>query len=296
MSNNDKSSAVITAQEKAKVPDSKQSVSSTPAKKKIAQKTAKPAAKKMDPRNIIYSSMELTSSGDSEAKIIKLNLIVPSTKPNSVDFKRKIILCNNDGVAISDKAKNYHGITEDMLKNAPLAKDVSLPRYGYIAVWDGYVTDILFHSNNVSIRKGSLIDLHKLLRYTKEHASHLITLKKAAIEATKDSLTPEQVESFLSSPENKVLLLPVIFEYLRGLYKSLHGITDLASLARLSRQRDKKCYLKALGRIKSQIENRRKMEAKKRKHMDKRDNIKQYPMKVSKKVSKPVVEPIRAVA
>lgn len=294
MSKNDKASNVIGKKQSIAQSDFKKPVSSYQAKKKSVQK--KLTKQKVEPRNIIYSSMELTSSGDANARIIKLNLVIPSTKPGNVDFKRKIILCNNDGVEISAEAKSYHGITEDMLENAPLAKDVPFPSYGFIAVWDGYIAKILFDTNNVAIHKGTLIDLHKLLRFTKEHASHRISLKKAAIEATKDSLSPEQVEEFLSTPENKVLLLPVIFDYIRKFYETEHGITDLTALARLSRQLDKKRYMKALERIKVQLELQRKIVAKKRKptskHQPKISNIKTYPKKPTTQVS----EPIRAVA
>lgn len=206
------------------------------------------AKKPQAPRNIIYSSIELTSGGDSEAKILKFNLVIPSTVPGSVDFERAALLCNNDGVEISAKAQAYHGITTDMVADAPLAKDVTLPTYGFIALWDGYVGNILLKTNEVCIRKGALVDLHKLLRYSKKESSRLITLKNAAIEATQDSLTPEQVEGFLSSSENKVLLLPVIMDYIRGIYKSKYGIVDLGSLARLSRQPNKKKFLETMKR------------------------------------------------
>lgn len=288
MSNNDKTSNV-TGQRNPKF----KSDSKTPGS--LHKVKNKPTKRKLEPRNIIYSSMELTSSGDSNAKIIKLNLVVPSTKPGNLDFNREITLCNNNGVEISEEATAYHGITKDMLEEAPLAKDVLLPRYGFMAVWDGYIANILFDTNNVVIRKGSLIDLHKLLRFTKEHASHRITLKKAAIEATANSLSTEQVEGFLASPENKVLLLPVIFEYIRDIYKKQHGITDLTLLARLSRQLDKKHYLKALDRIKTQMEARRKSDQKKRNSMSRkntRSSVKPYP----KKSHLQTVEPIRAVA
>lgn len=217
-------------------------------------------------RQIIYGSMELTTIGDFKAKIIKLDFIVPDLNPESISFHRKTLLCNNDGVMISDKAKIYHGIQENMLVGAPLAKDILFPPYDFIAVWDGYIANIILKANKVAIKKGSIVDLHRLIRFTKEHASHRIALKKAAIEATQGSLTCDQVDKFLDNPENKVLLLPVIFEYLRNIYKLHHGITDIASLAYLSHQVDKKHYLKALAQTKLQIENK-KMQFKKRKAM-----------------------------
>ncbi|MCP0917782.1 hypothetical protein MUB04_14700 [Acinetobacter indicus] len=244
-----------------------------------AKKKAKPQA----PRNIIYSSIELTASSDSEAKILQFNLVIPSTKPNSLEFKRESILCNNDGVEISADAQAYHGITAEMVADAPLAKDVSLPNYGYIALWDGFVGNILLNTNNVAIRKGSLIDLHKLLRFTKEHVSHRISLKKAALEATQDSLTPETVEGFLASSENKVLLLPVIMEYIRNLYKAKYGITDLGALARLSRQSCKKTFLETMKRVQENSSRKKSLQSKRsnkptvRGQVSRNDSIKRFP-------------------
>lgn len=224
------------------------------AKKPFSKNKGKPQA----PRNLIYGSMELTSGGQSEAKILQFNLVIPDNAPGSLDFKRETILCNNDGVEISAEAQAYHGITAEMVADAPLAKDVSLPSYGFIALWEGFIGNILLNTNKVSVRKGSLVDLHKLLRFTKEHASHRITLKNAAIEATKGSLTAEQVEAFIASSQNKVMLLPIIMEYIRGIYASKYGITDLSSLARLSRQTTKKAFLETMKRIQ---DNLRKKEA-----------------------------------
>ena len=200
---------------------------------------------------IIYSSIELTSGGNSDAKILQFNLVIPDTKPDSVDFKRETILCNNNGVEISAEAQAHHGITAEMVADAPLAKDVTLPTYGYLVLWDGFVANILFNTNGVQVRRDSLVDLHKLLRFTKEHASHRITLKKAAIEATQDSLTPEQVEGFLATSQNKVMLLPIIMDYIRGIYKTKYGIEDLGALARLSRQATKKAFQETLKRIRA---------------------------------------------
>lgn len=220
------------------------------------------AKKPQAPRNIIYSSIELTSGGTSDAKILQFNLVIPDTKPGSVDFQRETILCNNNGVEISAEAQAYHGITVEMVADAPLAKDVKLPTYGYLALYDGFVGNILLNTNEVQVRRGALVDLHKLLRYTKEHASHRISLKKAAIEATQDSLTPEQVEGFLASSQNKVMLLPIIMDYIRAIYKSKYAIDDLGALARLSRQTTKKAFLETLKRIQENNVRKKSIQAK----------------------------------
>lgn len=241
------------------------------------------ARKPQAPRNIIYSSIELTSGGTSEAKILQFNLVIPDTKPGSVDFKRKTILCNNNGVEISAEAQAYHGITAEMVADAPLAKDVTLPTYGYLALYDGFVGNILLNTNEVQVRRGSLVDLHKLLRYTKEHASHRISLKKAAIEATQGSLTIEQVESFLASSQNKVMLLPIIMDYITGIYSSKYGITDLSALARLSRQTTKKAFLDTLKRIQENSSRKKAIQKKRNNKNAKRpsnrndSSIKRFP-------------------
>lgn len=267
-------------------------------KGKSSAKAKKPQA----PRNIIYSSIELTSGGNSDAKILQFNLVIPDTKPGSVDFKRETILCNNNGVEISAEAQAYHGITAEMVADAPLAKDVTLPTYGYLALYDGFVGNILLNTNEVQVRRGSLVDLHKLLRFTKEHASHRITLKKAAIEATQDSLTPEQVEGFLASSQNKVMLLPIIMDYIRAIYKSKYGIEDLGALARLSRQTTKKAFLETLKRIqennirKKAALNKRNKNAKRPSNRNRNDSsIKRFPRPAPVQ-SRTSVPTIKAVA
>lgn len=250
---------------------------------KAKAKPKKPQA----PRNLIYASIELTSGGDSEAKILQFNLVIPDTTPGSVDFKRESILCNNDGVEISAEAQAYHGITAEMVADAPLAKDVTLPTYGYIALWDGFVGNILLNTNKVPVRKGSLVDLHKLLRFTKEHASHRITLKKAAIEATQDSLSPEQIEGFLASPQNKVMLLPIIMDYIRNLYSTKFGITDLGSLSRLSRQANKKAFQETLKRIQEHNARKKAVQAKRKNKTGKRPMNRNRPDNGIKRFSRP---------
>lgn len=205
-------------------------------------------------QQILYCSFELTSRGEANAAIIEFNLVLPHRNTRILDFKRISFLCNNNAQSISPSAYLYHGIKESKLLNRPLAKDVKLPKHDYLVLWEGYIGNILLHKNEVQLTKNSLVDLHRLLRFLKSDISNineeLITLKNAAIEATQGELSIEQLEGYLIDHKNKVMLLPIIFEYIRKLFKERYKVSDLSELAKLSRLRSYSSFKKQLQSIK----------------------------------------------
>lgn len=195
------------------------------------------------------SFMVLDLTGKTTAdKIIRINQILVDKEGNTNYSEH---LFSNGDTPINEEAASYHGITQEMLLNKP---ELSVDSFNFkqaknIVVWDGKVTQTLFKRNNIN-EYSPIINLQALARYL-EVEPKPIRLIDYAVKCLAHKKF--QVELMLRKPNNKIKVLPEIFDSLKRSYKDLYGEDKVSFLVTVGKANNKKT---ALASINSYLEKK----------------------------------------
>lgn len=195
------------------------------------------------------SFMVLDLTGKTTAdKIIRINQILMDKEGNTTYSEH---LFSNGDTPINEEAASYHGITQEMLLNKP---ELSVDSFNFkqaknIVVWDGKVTQTLFKRNNIN-EYSPIINLQALARYL-EVEPKPIRLIDYAVKCLAHKKF--QVELMLRKPNNKIKVLPEIFDSLKRSYKDLYGEDKVSFLVTVGKANNKKT---ALASINSYLEKK----------------------------------------
>ena len=195
------------------------------------------------------SFMVLDLTGKTTAdKIIRINQILVDKEGNTTYSEH---LFSNGDTPINEEAASYHGITQEMLLNKP---ELSVDSFNFkqaknIVVWDGKVTQTLFNRNNIN-EYSPIINLQALARYL-EVEPKPIRLIDYAVKCLAHKKF--QVELMLRKPNNKIKVLPEIFNSLKRSYKDLYGEDKVSFLVTVGKANNKKT---ALASINSYLEKK----------------------------------------
>lgn len=198
-------------------------------------------------------------------KIIRINQILVDKEGNTTYSEH---LFSNGDTPINEEAASYHGITQEMLLNKP---ELSIDSFNFkqaknIVVWDGKVTQTLFKRNNIN-EYSPIINLQALARYL-EVEPKPIKLIDYAVKCLAHKKF--QVELMLRKPNNKIKVLPEIFDSLKRSYKDLYGEDKVSFLVTVGKANNKKTALASINAYLEKKEVLRKQ---------REEYLKQYPSK-----------------
>lgn len=201
-------------------------------------------------------------------KIIRINQILVDKNGDSTYSQH---LFGNGNTPITQEAFGYHGITESMLAGKPIltAESFDFKQAKNIVVWDGKVTQTLLKRNNIA-SFSPIINLQALARYL-EVEPKPIRLNDYALKSL--SHKKYQVELMLRKPENKIKVLPEIFDYLQKRYNECYNESKVSFLVTVGKAPNKKIALASIATY---------MEKKEALNKQKEDYLKKHPSKVEK--------------
>lgn len=205
----------------------------------------------VDPNLPPYAFMIIDLTDKSrEAKIIRITQLLVH-KDGETELTQQLF--NNNGVAISDEAYKYHGISADDLKDKPNLDTFNFHAAKNIVVWDGKVSTQLLRGNGIK-KTAPIINLQSLARYS-EPVPKPISLYNYA----KKSLVNKKhvIEFLMQKTENKVTVLQHTFDHISNVYLRLHGVNSAAFLAVVGSCKNKK---ESEERIKKFLEVKGKMD------------------------------------
>lgn len=175
------------------------------------------------------------SSKSIKAKVLRITELLLS-KDGETDFNQYLFSIGD--AEISKEASEYHGIHKEDLIGKPELKSYDFFKARNIVVWDGHTTTSILKANEIR-RTSPITNLLSLARF-KEENPKTISLKKYAIIAQPQKR--HTLDFTLQKPENKVLCLPAIYNFLQKEYLELHGLDDPLFLYTVGRSRDKETY------------------------------------------------------
>lgn len=199
---------------------------------------------------LAFLILDLTSKS-SEARIIRITQLLVHSDGDTTYSEH---LFNAGDQEISEEAAEYHKLTVEQLKDKPSADTFNFEQAQNIVVWDGQVSRKIFKYNNIK-KYSSLINMQSLARYLRD-IPHPIKMNDYALETL-----PERkniLEFKLQKPENKVIVMPEIFQHLKGLYKQRYDEDRISFLIAVSRAPNKD---KALEAIAQYLKKRKEYEA-----------------------------------
>lgn len=198
---------------------------------------------------LAFMIFDLTSKSQ-DARIIKITQL---TVFNNGETELSHHLFNNEETPISEEAYAHHRLSAEDLKDKPKLSTFDFFVAKNIVVWDGKVTRNILRKHGIT-QFPSTINMQALARHI-EGIPGAISLNSYALKAS-----PKRkniIEFMLKKPENKIHVMPEIYEHLKTQYLAKYDENSPAFLVTIGKCRTQK---DALAAIKVFLEKRKIMQ------------------------------------
>ena len=187
---------------------------------------------------LAFMIFDLTSKSQ-DARIIKITQL---TVFKNGETELSHHLFNNEETPISEEAYAHHRISAEDLKDKPKLSTFDFFAAKNIVVWDGKVTRNILRKNGIT-KLPSIINMQALARYL-DGISGAISLNSYALKANPKK--KNLIEFMLKKPENKIHVMPEIYEHLKTQYLEKHTENCASFMVTVGKAQNAKAAMEAI--------------------------------------------------